>query len=240
VILVFVKYPEPGRVKTRLTAWIGADAAAELYRAFVADVLATVKTLGFPFQICFYPEDKRALMLQWLGEEYHYVPQRGKNLGERMKYGFVDAFADENERVVITGSDAPDLPLSILRRAFDGLTTHDVVIGPSQDGGYYLIGFRRDTFLPPVFDNIPWSTPTVFDMTMSILHDQGLKVSLLPEWQDVDTVGDIKRLVQRCPETSFVDSHTMAFIVEKLSFILHGTLWNSRSSSQPATKQPSY
>lgn len=226
-------------MKTRLAAWIGADAAVELYRAFVADVLATVKTSGFPFQICFYPEDKRTLLLTWLGKEYHYVPQRGKNLGERMKCGFVDAFAGGNKQVVIVGSDAPDLPLSILREAFDGLITHDVVIGPSQDGRYYLIGFREDTFLPPVFDDIPWSTPAVFDMTMSILHDQGLKVSLLPEWQDVDTLGDIKRLVQRCSGKPITCPQTMAFIVEKLSFILQGTLWNSRSSSQPATKQPS-
>jgi rSAM/selenodomain-associated transferase 1 len=214
LILLFVKYPEPGYVKTRLASCIGADAAAELYRAFIADVLSTVKIAGFPFRICFYPEEKRELLLDWLGKEHHYMPQRGQSLGERMKNGFVDAFADGNERVIIIGSDSPDLPPSILREAFDGLSIHDVVIGPSRDGGYYLIGFKKDTFLTSIFDNIPWSTPSVFSATMAILRDSALDVYLLPEWNDIDTVDDIKQLILRSSEGPFARSKTMELLAK--------------------------
>lgn len=214
LILFFVKYPEPGYIKTRLASCIGADAAAELYRAFILDILSTLKIAGFPFRICFYPEEKRALLLDWLGEEHHYVPQRGESLGERMKCGFIDAFADGNERVIIVGSDSPDLPPSILREAFDGLSIHDVVIGPSRDGGYYLIGFKKDTFLPSIFDNIPWSTPSVFSATIAILHNSALDVYMLPEWNDIDTVDDIKQLVLRSSQGPFARSKTMGLLAK--------------------------
>ncbi|MFH1673926.1 MAG: TIGR04282 family arsenosugar biosynthesis glycosyltransferase [Pseudomonadota bacterium] len=217
MILVFVKYPEPGHVKTRLALCIGADAAAELYRAFILDILSTLKIAGFPFRICFCPEDKRALLLDWLGKEHHYMPQRGQSLGERMKNGFVDAFADGNERVIIIGSDSPDLPPSILREAFDGLSIHDVVIGPSRDGGYYLIGFKKNTFLPSIFDNIPWSTPSVFSATMAVLRNSALDVYMLPEWNDIDTVDDIKQLVLRSSEGPFARSKTMELLTRIIS-----------------------
>jgi len=218
LILLFVKYPEPGYIKTRLASCIGADEAGELYRAFILDILSTLKIAGFPFRICFYPEAKRALLLDWLGEEHHYVSQRGESLGERMKNGFVDAFADGNERVIIIGSDSPDLPPSILREAFDGLSIHDVVIGPSRDGGYYLIGFKKDTFLPSIFDNIPWSTPSVFSATMAILHNSALDVYMLTEWNDIDTVDDIKQLILRSSPGPFARSKTMG-LLSKMSLM---------------------
>lgn len=217
MILFFVKYPEPGHVKTRLAACIGAEVATELYRAFIIDILSTLKIGGLPFHICFYPEEKKQLIINWLGREYHYVPQRGNNLGDRMKHGFADTFAKGYKRVIIIGSDAPDVPLSILKESLDALTRHDVVIGPSQDGGYYLIGFRDETFVSGVFDNIPWSTPSVYGTTLSLLHHQKhRKIYVLPQWNDVDTIDDIKHMIKRSPGTPFAHSHTMNFISTKI------------------------
>ena len=110
LILFFVKYPEPGEVKTRLAATIGPDKAAELYAHFVLDLLAKLESTQLPFKVCFYPEQKRDLMIGWLGDGYEYSLQKGVGLGERMATAFRDAFAGGHRRVILMGSDFPDLP----------------------------------------------------------------------------------------------------------------------------------
>ena len=213
-VLFFMKYPEEGQVKTRLAKDIGAVMAFELYKNFVVDVLSVLEKIDIHFWICFYPADSRQELAKWLGEQHHYVPQSGEDLGERMKNGFIRAFAAGYRRVIITGSDIPDLPGGFIKEAFSSLQTDDTVIGPAPDGGYYLIGFRSDTFLPEAFAGITWSTNTVFGETMNILVQSGRKIHILPEWSDVDTLDDLRKLVKRNQDTEFRNSKTIACILQ--------------------------
>ena len=211
-ILMFVKSPTAGQVKTRLAAEIGEGAAVGLYRCFVEDLISTVGTLDVGLRLCFHPPETKSLFLQWLGEQHGYIPQTGDDLGERLKNAFVDAFEQGFSKVVAIGSDSPDLPASFLREAFEELDSHDAVVGPSSDGGYYLIGFSEDSFVPGAFDGIAWSTSAVLSQTRMKLKMHGLGVHLLPQWHDVDTCSDLDGLTARNENTSFGLSRTFAFI----------------------------
>ena len=211
-ILLFVKYPEKGMVKKRLSEEIGADASVALYKNFVLDLLASVKGLSIPLWICFYPEDHSEKFSLWLGAQYRFIPQKGKDLGERMKNAFSHAFYHGFRKVILIGSDIPDLPNDFIDSAFLSLATSDAVIGPSHDGGYYLIGFGSDLFVPEIFEGITWGSNTVLQETLEILRLKGKKVHSLPEWGDVDTLSDLRDLQKRNQNTFFSHSGTMAYI----------------------------
>ncbi len=213
-VLFFVKYPVPGRVKTRLAEQIGQDAAADLYRNFVTDILATLKSLDANFQIVFALGDSQDQFQQWLGKEYSYIPQAGQDLGQRMKNAFLQAFSGGFNRVVVIGSDSPDLPEEYLELAYPALDMNDVVIGPSSDGGYYLIGFTRNSFLPEAFEQISWSSDKVFEQTIDILQQHKQKLYLLPQWHDVDTLVDLKSFLQRNENSAFSKSATMCYLIK--------------------------
>ena len=168
-ILLFVKSPARGQVKTRLAADIGEDAAVGLYRCFVEDLVSTVGTLDAGLRLCFHPPETKQHFLQWLGEQHSYIPQTGDGLGERLKNAFTDAFEQGFSKVVAIGSDSPDLPESFLRQAFEELDSHDAVVGPSSDGGYYLIGFSEGSFAPGTFERVipiflSTNSPRIFDI----------------------------------------------------------------------------
>jgi rSAM/selenodomain-associated transferase 1 len=211
-VLLFVKSPARGQVKTRLAAHIGSEAALRLYESFVLDMLTLLNTLNLPVRICFDPADTEKQFKRWLGGQYSYVAQTGRDLGERMKNAFVHSINEGFEKVALIGSDIPDLPGEFLREAFDALESNDAVIGPSRDGGYYLIGFSRISFLPVVFDGITWSTSTVFQQTNEIFKRHEMNVHLLTEWYDVDTRSDLQKLIARNKNTAFARSKTSAFI----------------------------
>jgi hypothetical protein len=211
-ILYFVKYPQKGEVKQRLAADIDEDIVVELYRNFVLDTLSTLKKLDVQLRICFSPLNAQKKFREWLGSSYRYVPQEGNDLGERMKNSFSHAFVEGFRRVILIGSDSPDLPGDFLRNAIVELQTHDIVLGPSSDGGYYLIGFRDHTFLPSVFDGISWSSSTVFQETKEKIKNAGRSLSLLPAWSDVDTISDLKNLVRRNHNTAFKSAHTISYL----------------------------
>ena len=196
-LLFFIKNPEKGKVKTRVASAIGDKMAMKLYRRFLLEMLSTLNRGTFLFYLCFHPENSLNDLKDWLGDHYLYTPQMGENLGQRMKNGFVEAFSMNFKRVVLIGSDIPDLPLEFIEEAFNSLGEKDAVIGPSFDGGYYLIGFRDKTFSPKVFEGIPWSTERVFEDTMKILKQEGLLVHTLPRWRDIDTIEDLKNLPGR-------------------------------------------
>jgi len=122
------------------------------------------------------------------------MPQHGRDLGERMKNGFLDGFAKGYKRVVLIGSDIPDLPKNSIEEAFQSLEETDAVIGPAFDGGYYLIGFRQSAFSSQVFEEINWGTATVFDETMKKLKRLRRSVHTLPRLRDIDTVEDLNHL----------------------------------------------
>lgn len=211
-LLLFAKSPIKGQVKTRLAAEVGEDFEVELYKCFVEDMISLIENIGVRSKLCFYPANMKSTFSEWLGEQHCYRPQTGDNLGERLKNAFDSAFEEDFSKVVAIGSDSPDLPEEFLRLAFKELESHDAVIGPGSDGGYYLIGFSRTSFLPVAFDGIAWSTSAVCKQTVEILKRHKLKIYLLPEWYDVDTRSDLEKLIARNKDTAFVQSKTAAFI----------------------------
>ena len=210
-VLIFLKSPDPGLVKTRLSRDIDEKVVLSLYRNFGLDLLETLRRGNHAFKIIFYPPESEEKISGWLGKDCSYEPQQGNDLGERMKNAFSNAFLEGFTRVLLIGSDIPDLTNIILHNAF-ALDSHDAVIGPAFDGGYYLIGFKNNTFLPEIFEEISWSTDTVFARTMEIFKKYRYKVCILPKWRDVDSIEDLGALVERNRHTGFAGSKTMAFI----------------------------
>ena len=218
-LIIFVKYPQPGKVKSRLARYYEDSFVAGLYENFVFDILKTVEKGDYQLQIYFYPSEKETAIKKLLTDNYQYRPQRGVDLGERMKNAFADCFSEGFKSVVLIGSDFPDLPLKIIEDAFallDG--PGDTVIGPAADGGYYLIGLKAETFLPDIFSELLWSTSSVFAETVKILQACGKRTEILPEWQDVDTRDDLINLVERNKSTAFARSQTMKFLLASRNF----------------------
>jgi rSAM/selenodomain-associated transferase 1 len=213
-ILLFVKYPEKGKVKLRLSADLNEDTVEELYRCFVQDTLATIKKIDSQLFICFFPVDAQKKFLRWLGSTLLFLPQNGMDLGERMKNSFVDVFTKGFRLAVLIGSDSPDLPKKYIEQAFTTLQTRDTVLGPTVDGGYYLIGFHTNTFTPSVFEDIPWGNQMVFQETVMKIKQAHRSMGFLPIWSDVDTIDDLKHLVRRAENTSFKFSQTMTYLRE--------------------------
>ena len=215
-ILVFLRYPEIGRVKTRLSADIGDFHSAGLYRCFILDLLSRIKKLKMDLVLYVYPDNSIDKFAAWLGSEYIFAPQQGDDLGQRMRNGFLDTFSGGYERAVLIGSDIPDLPLGIIREAFEALGRGDAVIGPAVDGGYYLIGFRGDAFSREVFQGMRWGTDSVFGETVSVLRRLGIALHVLPEWHDVDRIDDLLSLVERSKGSDFRFSKTMSYIARNM------------------------
>jgi uncharacterized protein len=215
-ILIFIKLPEKGSVKTRLAKDLDHGFVQTLYRNFVLDLLKTLAKVKWPIIIYFHPPESGNAVSKWLGKNYTFAPQKGIELGERMKNAFRETFAKGFTKAVILGSDLPDLQKNILDMAFKALNVNDIVIGPSADGGYYLIGFRHNSFLPEVFKGISWGTDTVLKDTLKILREKNYKAYFLPELRDVDTIEDLKALYERNKDTAFANSRTMQFISNNL------------------------
>ena len=192
VLGIFAKYWQPGAVKTRLGLSIGNAAAAELYRVFVETMLLRFQALDARLQLCFDPIERQAEFDQVAGATWQVIPQCDGDLGRRMHYFFDDAFRNGAQRAVLIGSDTPNLPLGIVQQAMSALDNVDVVLGPSLDGGYYLIGLAHD--IPSIFDDISWSTPHVWQQTVERLVDLRLPFVQLAPWYDVDEFDDLERL----------------------------------------------
>lgn len=208
-IVMFMKNPEKGKVKSRLSPELDEGLVVSLYEAFVADLIATMETTGMPFRIAFSPAEKEREIIRRFGCR-DIFPQTGGDLGERMKNAFVHAFAEGFDEVVLIGSDIPDLPAEVLDAAFAALRNRGAVIVPTVDGGYCLIGFERGSFVPGVFEGIAWSTERVCADTLARLELAGIGVRLLPQWRDVDTPEDLKDLFLRHKGTPLARSRTMA------------------------------
>ncbi len=145
-LVLFMKAPRPGTVKTRLTPKVSAVEAAELYRAFILDTLQLVQRIaGTSLFVAWTPDDGLADLRAALGNpDVEWIAQRGRHLGERMSNAFAAFFRDEWDKTVVLGGDSPLLPHAYVEEAFASLDRHDVVLGPAEDGGYYLIGLGRN------------------------------------------------------------------------------------------------
>ncbi|HEY3064874.1 MAG TPA: TIGR04282 family arsenosugar biosynthesis glycosyltransferase [Methylomirabilota bacterium] len=212
-IAIMAKAPEPGRAKTRLSPPLAADVAAELSRRFLLDTIERVRAVDGAVVAVFYtPPDSRALF-EALAPGVALVPQAGDDLGDRLVAGFEHLLARGHRPVLFIGSDTPTLPLAVFHEALARLAEPevDVALGPTDDGGYYLIGLRQHH--PALFASIPWSSERVAAETLRRARTAGLRVAVLPRWFDVDTAADLDRLAQSMEdEAEWETSHTARFL----------------------------
>ena len=197
-LIVFVKAPVPGRVKTRLLELMSPEQACELYRCLVQDTLVAARAVADVRLVVAYAADEAAPDLSWLGAAYPMLAQQGATLGARLARAFDEAFASGAARVAIIGSDAPELSAAWISQAFEALAMHDVVLGPTADGGYHLIALTRRH--PELFVGMPWSTPRLLKRTMVQAKSSQLRVHLLEPIDDLDTPDDVWRYRSRARE----------------------------------------
>ena len=210
-LLVMAKQPAPGRTKTRLTPPLTAQAAADLYECLLRDTLDGVRAAAqltplTPF-IAYSPAAAGAYF-QELAPDFTLIPQRGETLGERLATVLAAAQAQGYAQVAAINSDSPGLPPAFLAQAFAALDDPavDVVLGPAEDGGYYLIGWQRPA--PRLVRQVTMSTPHVLVDTLALAAEAALRVHLLPSWYDIDDAADLQRL-RSDPLTG---AHTRAFL----------------------------
>ena len=218
-LAIMAKAPIAGSVKTRLVPPLTLEQAAALYRALLLDQLEQLRQVGGAARYVFYaPADAENMLRELGGADYAYRAQRGGDLGARMAQVFADLWRLGHRSIVLIGSDLPALPLEILREAFTRLATaeHRVVVGPSRDGGYYLIGMNQAT--PEIFANMTWSHERVLADTTARLDRLGLSYSMLPTWFDLDVAEDFQRLhtLRKSPARAAL-GRTLACL-EKLGF----------------------
>ncbi len=187
-LAVFLKAPRPGTVKTRLAAEIGDRQALRLYRVMASRTLAAAAASELDTTVWFTPADAVAEMRHWLGEQWNYRPQASGDLGARLA-GAAQS-VEPGRGWLALGADCPGLDAELLRVAGAIVARGEVALGPTFDGGYYLIGGRAP--LPPLFTGIPWSTASVFAETCARLARAGVPWRQLPTLRDVDTAEDAR------------------------------------------------
>jgi len=196
---VFAKYWQPGAVKTRLGEAIGYERASQLYRIFLVTTCQRFESAGDRRVLAYTPAERRADFEQLAGQVWETEPQATGDLGCRMRNYFATAFDNDAARVVLIGSDTPTLPLEFVEQAFDLLAEYRVVLGPSDDGGYYLVGASVGN--PPIFSGVSWSSPDVWSQTTRLLNEAGYSFGILPKWYDVDDRETLDRLHNELKET---------------------------------------
>jgi uncharacterized protein len=192
-IIVFTRFPEPGLTKTRLIPVLGPEGACRLQRELTEKTVAQVQQLQISYPLMLeihFSGGSREQMVRWLGPDFDYVMQSEGNLGARMRLAFRKCFRQGWKRVVLIGSDLPDLTPGIIRESFERLTDHDLVLGPARDGGYYLIGLKANR--PELFGNpMIWGTGEVLKTTLKKAQQLGLSTALLTRLRDVDRPEDL-------------------------------------------------
>lgn len=192
-VVIMAKAPFPNEAKTRLTPPLEPEMASYLYHSFLLDKIEQVKSIEgvYPF-IVYTPETAEAFFQEIMPPGFSLISQSGADLGERLANTSESLFEQGFEKVVMLDSDTPNLPPEYIREGLRRLDEADIVLGPCEDGGYYLIGMKASQ--PQLFKGIPWSTSRVMDLTVENADSLGLVVSLLDRWYDVDTVEDLRRL----------------------------------------------
>ena len=189
-LLVMAKYPSPGSVKTRLASQIGAAAACRLHDAFVRDLADRLEAVELPLTWAFWPPDAPFASIV---PGKRCVPQVGGDLGERLEHAVAGCFRSIPTPVIVIGVDSPHLDLEWLREAADALAGGaDGVLGPADDGGYYLIGLRQPS--SRIFRDVAWGSSGVLDATLANARDAGMRVQLLRPTFDVDDADGLRRL----------------------------------------------
>lgn len=195
-LIVFLKYPEPGQVKTRLARLIGKEKAASIYRNLVEATFDSVTPLHsheVDVTIAFEPPEKENEIKGWLPGPFEYFPQKGGDLGGRLREAARQAFSEGARQVILIGTDTPNLTSDEILEGFDLLEEHNAILGPAWDGGYYLIGMN--SFEPALFQEISWSSPFVLQETVSKLKQLNWSYATLSLKRDVDYVEDLESFI---------------------------------------------
>ncbi|WP_439483149.1 TIGR04282 family arsenosugar biosynthesis glycosyltransferase [Cyclobacterium plantarum] len=188
-IIVFQKFPEAGKVKTRLAKSIGEEKAAKLYAFLLRHTHQQLEEMGASI---FVFHQGPVVAHEYPEQGYFFFPQKGNDLGEKMALAFQKVFEMGFDQVLVIGTDCYELKSKHLHQAFSALGKNDVVLGPARDGGYYLLGMKK--FRSHLFQGISWSTSTVLHATLKKAVDAGLSTSLLDTLNDVDRYEDLGEL----------------------------------------------
>lgn len=199
-LLVVAKQPFPGQTKTRLCPPLSYAQAADLYECFLRDTLDVMRQVrGVHYRIGFLPEDAQGYFHK-LAPDMDLTCQLGASLGERLDHLLTEALTSGSARAVVMDSDSPTLPPDYISQALDQLCDVDVVIGPTRDGGYYLIGMKEPQ--SHLLREVQMSTSHVLADTLALADSTGLTVSLLPTWYDIDTIDDLQELEEEITRLS--------------------------------------
>ena len=193
-LIIFAKRPIPGRVKTRLVPALTAEGAADLYRCMLHDIVRrTAACTGLERFLFYEEESEAAAYFAGIASGMTCLQQKGVDLGERMAEAFRHVFSEGFHSVAIIGTDSPDLPLYFIENCYEHLRKNraGAVIGPSEDGGYYLLAMNR--LHAGLFREVPWSSGEVFSKSMENARTEGIRIDLLPQWYDLDTAEDLVR-----------------------------------------------
>ena len=207
---LFAKFWEPGKVKTRLASKIGNLNAGKVYHAFLLNLLKNLATCGEVRTIAYAPAEKESQFRDLIRQEeldWSIQPQTEGGLGERMTRFFESQFESQHARVVLIGSDCLEVDSDTLEQAFALLNEKEVVLGPSFDGGYYLVGMS--VFRPEIFRDIAWSTETVLAQTIERMTAEGISHGLLEQKHDIDHLEDLVQLQDRMNEKAKSDSDSI-------------------------------
>ena len=217
-LLLMAKRPFPGHTKTRLASFISAEDAASLYNCFLLDALDQTRLVPgiTPFVAYSPPEEETKHYFSKLAPDFQLLAQKGDTLGERLDHVLTSCLNAGFDQVAAMNSDSPSLPLAFLSRAFAQMDDPavDVVLGPCDDGGYYLIGCKRPC--PRLLREVQMSTDHVLRDTLTIAAQEKLQVSLLPSWYDVDERADFYRLQADLLSQPEVAKHTRRFLIDHL------------------------
>ena len=193
-IIVFARLPVKGRVKTRLAKELGIDVATSFYKVCAEhtfkEILKFDSTEVVPF-LFFSEESEIDEMRNWTKNKFRYYSQKGHDLGERMSNAFNTIFDAGYRNVILVGTDAPGISAELITDAFSQLKDYNCVIGPSEDGGYYLMGLKQKLFY--LFNEMEWSTNAVFSRTIERLKQNNHDYTLMQKMIDIDTKEDLKK-----------------------------------------------
>ncbi len=216
-LIIFCRYPEYGRVKTRIAVSLGNDFTLGLYNAFIKDLMAMSKLLSSVTIIAVDAPELVADHSLLFGIEYPIISQKGGDIGQRMLNAVLHVFNLGHERVVLVGCDLPDLPAEIIEDAFKSLNSSDAVLGRSNDGGYYLIGLKNSLHAETCFTGIDWGTPKVFQQTVDNIKKSGKTLSFAPEWHDIDDREGLRLYYNKNIHNGNTSSHTMKYLVKHIN-----------------------
>ncbi|MEO5886472.1 MAG: TIGR04282 family arsenosugar biosynthesis glycosyltransferase [Anaerolineales bacterium] len=216
-LIVVAKRPAPGQTKTRLSPPLKPEQASALYECFLLDTLDHIRRVrNTRHVIAYLPHDEQEYFHR-CAPDFELIPQEGDNLGERLDQALTHYLLRGYERVVIMDSDSPTLPPDYLSQAFNVLSDGaDVVLGPCDDGGYYLIGIKKAS--PRLLREVHMSTPTVAAETITLAKEEGLNLVTLPTWYDVDDITSLRRLAEQ------VENHNSLMAVHTHQFLQQNTI----------------